>query len=79
MRRFKSTARRFYEKTQSGEVRNSGLADSSYKSRSGGFISTVEDLAKFAIAMQAVSLYASEHVPVHDSRDGPGGGVEDEP
>jgi serine beta-lactamase-like protein LACTB len=41
-----------YQKTQTGELRNSGLADTSYKIPGGGFISTVEDLAKFAIAMQ---------------------------
>ena len=41
-----------YQKTQSGELGNSGLADTSYKIPGGGFISTVEDLAKFAIAMQ---------------------------
>lgn len=41
-----------YQKTQTGELRNSGLADTSYKVPGGGFISTVEDLAKFAIAMQ---------------------------
>lgn len=41
-----------YQKTKSGELRNSELADTSYKIPGGGFISTVEDLAKFAIAMQ---------------------------
>ena len=45
-----------YQKTQSGELRNSALADTSYKIPGGGFISTVEDLAKFAIAMQTSAL-----------------------
>lgn len=49
-----------YEKTQSGELRNSGLADSSYKIPGGGFISTVEDLARFAIAMQTNALVKKE-------------------
>lgn len=49
-----------YVKTQSGELRNSGLADTSYKIPGGGFISTVEDLAKFAIAMQTEKLVKKE-------------------
>jgi len=49
-----------YVKTQSGELRNSGLADTSYKIPGGGFISTVEDLAKFAIAMQTARLVKKE-------------------
>jgi serine beta-lactamase-like protein LACTB, mitochondrial len=49
-----------YVKTQSGELRNSGLADTSYKIPGGGFISTVEDLAKFAIAMQGATLVKKE-------------------
>jgi CubicO group peptidase (beta-lactamase class C family) len=49
-----------YQKTQSGELRNSGLADTSYKIPGGGFISTVEDLAKFAIAMQTGVLVKKE-------------------
>ena len=49
-----------YYKSQSGELRNSGLADTSYKIPGGGFISTVEDLAKFAIAMQAGALVKKE-------------------
>ena len=49
-----------YQKTQSGELRNSGLADTSYKIPGGGFISTVEDLAKFAIAMQTAVLVKKE-------------------
>jgi serine beta-lactamase-like protein LACTB, mitochondrial len=49
-----------YQKSQSGQLRNSGLADTSYKIPGGGFISTVEDLAKFAIAMQTGGLVKKE-------------------
>lgn len=49
-----------YQKSQSGELRNSSLADTSYKIPGGGFISTVEDLAKFAIAMQTGVLVKKE-------------------
>lgn len=49
-----------YQKTQTGELRNSGLADTSYKIPGGGFISTVEDLAKFAMAMQTGVLVKKE-------------------
>jgi CubicO group peptidase (beta-lactamase class C family) len=41
-----------YSKTESGGLRNSGLADTSYKIPGGGFCSTVVDLARFAIALQ---------------------------
>ena len=41
-------------------MRNSGLADTSYKIPGGGFISTVGDLAKFAIAMQEGTLVKKE-------------------
>lgn len=49
-----------YVKTQSGDLRNSELADTSYKIPGGGFISTVEDLAEFAIAMQTGVLVKKE-------------------
>ena len=49
-----------YQKTKSGELRNSELADTSYKIPGGGFISTVEDLARFAIAMQTGVLVKKE-------------------
>jgi CubicO group peptidase (beta-lactamase class C family) len=49
-----------YVRSGSGELRNSGLADTSYKIPGGGFISTVEDLAKFAIAMQTGVLVEKE-------------------
>ena len=49
-----------YFKTQSGELRNSALADTSYKIPGGGFCSTVEDLAKFAVAVMSGSLVKRE-------------------
>jgi serine beta-lactamase-like protein LACTB len=49
-----------YEKDKNGELRNSGLADTSYKIPGGGFCSTVEDLAKFAIALQTGKLLKQE-------------------
>lgn len=49
-----------YEKTRNGELRNSGLADTSYKIPGGGFCSSVEDLAKFAIALQTGKLLKPE-------------------
>ncbi|HKP85827.1 MAG TPA: serine hydrolase domain-containing protein [Blastocatellia bacterium] len=49
-----------YFKTSSGELRNSSLADTSYKIPGGGFCSTVEDLAKFAIAVQTGKLVKKE-------------------
>ena len=51
-----------YVKSKSGELQNSGLADTSYKIPGGGFISTVDDLAKFAIAMQTGALLKKETV-----------------
>ena len=45
-----------YQKTRSGELRNSALADTSYKIPGGGLVSTVEDLARFAIALQTGAL-----------------------
>lgn len=41
-----------YRKLPNGELKNSELANTSYKIPGGGFVSTVEDLAKFAIAVQ---------------------------
>ncbi|MEK6324836.1 MAG: serine hydrolase domain-containing protein [Acidobacteriota bacterium] len=67
-----------YQKTQSGELRNSGLADTSYKIPGGGFISTVGDLAKFAIAMQTGALMKKETLDQmwteQKTRDGKGTG-----
>ena len=49
-----------YQKSRSGELLNSELADTSYKIPGGGFTSTVEDLAKFAIALQSGTLLKLE-------------------
>ena len=49
-----------YEKTRNGELRNSALADVSYKIPGGGFCSTVVDLANFAIALQSGKLLKPE-------------------
>jgi serine beta-lactamase-like protein LACTB, mitochondrial len=43
---------RFYRKMPSGEIHNAPLIDTSNKIPGGGFCATVEDLAKFAIAVQ---------------------------
>ena len=49
-----------YRITDKGELTNSPLADNSYKVPGGGFVSTVEDLAKFAAALQAGKLLKRE-------------------
>lgn len=49
-----------YQKTRTGELQNSDLADTSYKIPGGGFTSTVEDLARFAIALQTGKLLKPE-------------------
>jgi CubicO group peptidase (beta-lactamase class C family) len=41
-----------YRKSAADELRNSGLADTSYKIPGGGLCATVEDLARFAVAVQ---------------------------
>ena len=51
-----------YQRTRDGILRNSDIADNSYKLPGGGFVSTVEDLAKFAIAMQTNSILKRETV-----------------
>ena len=43
-----------------GNVRNMALMDSSYKIPGGGFVSTAEDLARFAIAVQSNLLIKQE-------------------
>jgi serine beta-lactamase-like protein LACTB len=42
---------RFYEKTESGTVRNADFLDSSYKIPGGGWLSSAEDMAKFEVAI----------------------------
>lgn len=63
-----------YFKTSSGELRNSTLADTSYKIPGGGFCSTVEDLARFAIAVQTEKLVKKETLEqmwtIQKTRDG---------
>ncbi len=49
-----------YQKSAGGELRNSGLLDTSYKIPAGGLASTVEDLARFAIALQQGALVKPE-------------------
>jgi CubicO group peptidase (beta-lactamase class C family) len=47
---------RAYRKTTNGEIHNAPLADTSNKIPGGGFCATVEDLAKFAMAVQRGNL-----------------------
>ncbi len=49
-----------YRRTREGTLRNSDIADNTYKLPGGGFVSTVEDLAKFAIAVQTNSILKKE-------------------
>jgi len=42
---------RFYEKTESGSVRNADFLDSSYKIPGGGWLSSAEDMARFEVAI----------------------------
>jgi CubicO group peptidase (beta-lactamase class C family) len=49
-----------YRITDAGALTNSPLADNSYKVPGGGFVSTAEDLAKFAAALQAGRLLRRE-------------------
>ncbi len=49
-----------YRVTDKGVLINSPLADNSYKVPGGGFVSTAEDLAKFAAALQTYKLLKRE-------------------
>jgi serine beta-lactamase-like protein LACTB len=51
-----------YRRTRDGNLRNSDIADNSYKIPGGGFVSTVEDLAKFAVAMNTNAILKKETV-----------------
>jgi serine beta-lactamase-like protein LACTB len=42
---------RFYQKTESGAVKNADFLDSSYKIPGGGWLSSAEDMAKFEVAI----------------------------
>jgi serine beta-lactamase-like protein LACTB, mitochondrial len=69
-----------YRRTENGELQNSPFVDNSGKMPGGGFTSTVEDLARFAVAVQTAKLLKPETVKqmwtVQKTRDGnltPGG------
>ncbi|MFL6331857.1 MAG: serine hydrolase domain-containing protein [Pyrinomonadaceae bacterium] len=49
-----------YRLTDKGVLTNSPLADNSYKMPGGGFVSTAEDLARFAVALQTDRLLKHE-------------------
>ncbi len=49
-----------YSKRPDGALRNSGLADTSYKIPGGGLCATTEDLARFAIALMGGTLLKPE-------------------
>ena len=49
-----------YRLTDKGVLVNSPLADNSYKVPGGGFVSTAEDLARFAVALQTYKLLKRE-------------------
>ena len=51
---------RGYRKTQTGEIQNAPLHDTSIKVPGGGFVTTAEDLAKFAIAVNNNQLVKAE-------------------
>lgn len=51
---------RGYRRDRSGEVHNSALIDTSNKIPGGGFVSSAEDLARFAIALQGGTLLKPE-------------------
>jgi CubicO group peptidase (beta-lactamase class C family) len=51
---------RGYRKTQSSEVQNAPLHDTSIKIPAGGLVSTAEDLARFAIAVNSGRLVKKE-------------------
>ena len=60
-----------YRKTEAGALINSPLADNSCKIPGGGLVSTVEDLARFAIAVQSNMLLKKEmtRADVHAAED----------
>ena len=47
---------RFYQKTESGTVRNADFLDSSYKIPGGGWLSSAEDMARFEVAILSDKL-----------------------
>ena len=55
-----SNRARGYRKTQAGEIQNAPLHDTSIKVPGGGLVTTAEDLAKFAIAVNTNQLVKPE-------------------
>lgn len=53
---------RGYDKDDDGNVRNAGFMDSSYKIPGGGYVSTPEDLVRFAAAVMSNKLLKPETV-----------------
>ena len=51
-----------YKRNEQGEIRNADLADTSYKLPGGGLVSTVEDMARFAIALENGTLLKKESI-----------------
>jgi CubicO group peptidase (beta-lactamase class C family) len=51
---------RGYQKTSTGELRNSALADTSNKVPGGGLVGTAQDVARFAMALQGGVLLQKE-------------------
>ena len=49
-----------YQKSKTGEILNSDLADTSYKIPGGGWVSTAGDMARFAMAMESNTLLKAE-------------------
>jgi serine beta-lactamase-like protein LACTB len=49
-----------YRKAPDGEIQNAPLTDTSYKIPGGGWCSTAEDLARFAVAVQTDGLVAKD-------------------
>jgi len=45
-----------YQKSKNGEIWNSDLAETSYKTPGGGWVSTAGDMARFAIALESDTL-----------------------
>jgi CubicO group peptidase (beta-lactamase class C family) len=54
------TRARGYQKSRTGELRNSALADTSNKIPGGGLVATAQDVARFAMALQGGALLRKE-------------------
>jgi serine beta-lactamase-like protein LACTB len=53
---------RGYARTDAGSIRNAGFMDPSYKIPGGGWLSTVGDMVRFGLAVQAGTLLKQESV-----------------